>query len=427
MKITLLVSGTRGDVQPFVGLALALRRRGHDVCMAAARGFADMVAYSGVRHVPLSADYETVFQSEEGVRWLNAGNMLKFMRVLADIDRRTRPPTHREMLAACEGADGIIANLPIENSAACIAERLKLPLLLGYTLPMLPTAEFQSPLFAQWKLPLRSLNRPTHSLFEAVFWQTQKELINDWRRELGLPSTSVSMRERIRRVGSPILHAYSSHLVPRPSDWSAANFLTGFWTMPAEDSFHVAGEPSAELVRWLEAGPAPIYLGFWRLPVLDKLAMLQIAIDAADALGVRFALGATWTAEDLGGRELPDNIFMTTSVDHSWLFSRCTATVHHGGAGTTAASLRAKLPMVICSVSADQPFWGKQVAALGVGCSTSFRKLTAPWLTRALRQIQDGAVRERAARLGEALRQEDGIAEAVRVIEERLPRAPLLC
>ncbi|WP_394842209.1 SAM-dependent methyltransferase [Pendulispora brunnea] len=431
MKITLLASGTRGDVQPFVALALALQRRGHDVRVAAAQGFADMVAQSGARHVPLSADYEEIFQSEEGVRWLSAGNTFKLMQMLADMDRRIRPRMNRELLAASEGADAIIGNLVIENAAACIAEKLGVPLILGYTMPVLPNSDFPSPFFAKRmfngrKMAGRTMNRLTHSLLETVYWQTQKKIVNGWRAELGLPPTSISMRVRLWRAGVPILHCYSTHIVPRPSDWGDANVMTGYWTMPEDMRMRACGDPSPELVRWLEAGSPPVYLGYWRLPVTDKAAMLRLAVDVANTLGIRFVIGANWTEQEIAALRVPENIFITSSVDHDWLFERCSATVHHGGAGTTAATLRAGLPMVIFPLCNDQPFWGRRITDLGVGTCMPFEQLTATRLGQALRGIQSEDVRTRARKLGEALRREDGIATAVRTIEERLPAAPIL-
>ena len=426
MKISLLASGTRGDVQPFVALALALQRRGHDVRVAAAQGFADMVAQSGAQHVPLSADYEEIFQSEEGVRWLSVGNTFKLMQMLADMDRRIRPRMNRELLAASEGADAIVGNLVIENAAACIAEKLGVPLVLGYTMPVLPNGDFPSPFFAKRKLPGRTMNRLTHSLLETVYWQTQKKIVNGWRAELGLPPTSVSMREKLWRAGTPILHSYSTHIVPRPSDWSDANVMTGYWTMPEDVRMRACGTPSPELARWLYAGTPPVYLGYWRLPVTDKRAMLRLAVEVANTLSIRFVIGANWSEQEIAALRVPENVFVTRSVDHDWLFERCSATVHHGGAGTTAATLRAGLPMLIYPLCNDQPFWGRRITDLGVGACMPFERLTAERLAQALRDIQGDAVRARARKLGEALRREDGIAAAVRTIEERLPGAPIL-
>lgn len=384
-----------------------------------------MVAYSGARHFPLSADYDQIIQSEEGVRWLSAGNAVKFMQMMSDIDRKIRPQLHRELLAACEGAQAIISNLVIESSVAAIAEKLKLPLMLGYTIPLVPTAEIPNAVFAAWAPPLRLANRLSHALFETVFWQTQKSIINGWRAELGLPAASEAPRAKLWRAGTPVLHAYSSHLVPRPPEWGASHISTGFWRLPPEIAVQAGGAPTPELTRWLAEGPPPVYLGYWRLPVLDKVGMLRLAIDVASAVGVRFVIGANWSAQELAGVTLPKSVFITPSVDHDWLFARCAATVHHGGAGTTAATLRAGLPMVIFPIFADQPFWGQRVTALGVGCSMQFKALNVPRLARALRQIQDGAIRARAAALSVELRREDGLATAVRVIEERLPTAPI--
>ncbi len=426
MKITFLVSGTRGDVQPFVALALALQRRGHQIRFAAAEGFADMVAHSGAHHFPISADYEAIYQSEEGARWLAAGNQLEHMKILAEMDRRIRPRMNRELLAACQGADAIVGNLVIENAAACIAEKLRLPLMLGYTMPVLPNSDFPSPFFAERALPWRAANRFTHTLLETIYWQTQKKLVNAWRRELGLSPSRTAIRAKLWRMGTPILHCYSTHVVPRPAAWSAANFVTGYWTMPDDIRLRAGGAPSDALVRWLARGPAPIYLGYWRLPVTDKAALLRLAGEVARTSGVRFAIGANWPEQEIAALGVPESIFITRSVDHDWLFSRCSATVHHGGAGTTAATLRAGLPMVICTLCNDQPFWGRRVTALGVGTSMAFQKLTFAILIDALRRIQTPEVRERARRLGEALRQEDGVGAAVRILEARLPNAPIL-
>lgn len=426
MKITFLIAGTRGDVQPFVALALGLVRRGHQVCFAAPRGFGDMVAHSGARYCALSVDYEELFNSEEGRRWFNVGSLYKVFGMLADFDRRFRPQVHTEMLACCEGTEALISNLVLENSTACIAEKLKLPLLLGYTLPLMPTGDFPSLMVSQARLPLRSLNRLTHALFETIYWTTQRNLIHAWRAKLGLPPTSGAPRHELWRRGVPILHAYSSHVVPRPADWSASTFITGFWIMPQEVGQQAGGTPTRELIRWLEAGPAPVYLGCWRLPVLDIAKMLRMATEAAATAGVRIVIGANWTAQDLAGLTVPDSVFITGSVDHEWLFRRCSATVHHGGAGTTAATMRAGLPMVVCPIYADQPFWASRAKALGVGCSVPFQALTSERLTQALRQVQDSGMRARAAQLSAALMQEDGVATAVRLIEERLPGAPLL-
>lgn len=426
MKITFLIAGTRGDIQPFVALALALVGRGHEICVAAPRGFASMVAHSGARCVPLSVDYENLFSSEEGRRCLNGGSVIKLMRLLADYDRRIRPQLHRELLASCEGAEALIANLVVENSAACIAEKRKLPLMLSYMIPLIPTGELPSLMMPRLRLPLPRLNRFTHTVFETLYWQSQKAQTNAWRAELGLRPASVAPRHQLWRMGAPTLHAYSGSVVPRPADWSAQHLLTGFWVMPPEVGLRAAGVPTAELERWLDAGPPPIYLGYWRLPVLDVAGMLRLAAEVAAKQGVRFIIGAGWTAQEQAGLTVPASLFITDSVDHNWLFPRCSATVHHGGAGTTAASLRAGLPMVVCPISADQPFWARQAEVLGVGCTVPFQALSAARLTQALQQVQDSAMRARASHLGAILRQEDGVATAVRLIEERLPTAPIL-
>jgi sterol 3beta-glucosyltransferase len=122
---------------------------------------------------------------------------------------------------------------------------------------------------------------------------------------------------------------------------------------------------------------------------------------------------------------VPDSVFVIDSVPHAWLFPRAAAVVHHGGAGTTAAGLRAGVPSVIVPFFGDQPFWGQRVAQLGVGpAPIPRRELTVERLAQAIHEaVTDPAMRQRAAHLGSNIRAEDGIARAVAVIQH-IPHPP---
>lgn len=425
MKITFLLAGTRGDIQPFVALAWELTRRGHQVSVAAPAGFARMIEPSGARHIPLSVNHEELLGSEQWRRILRTGSVFKLIQLLAETDRMVRPRLHREMLESCEGAQALVANLMLENSAASIAEKLKIPLILCYLIPLMPTGDFPSMLFPGLQLRSRSLNRLTHTMFEALYWQSQKGELNRWRKEIGLPATRVAPRHQLWRRGALTLHAYSSQLVPRPAEWGEANCVTGFLNMPPELAMHAAGPPMPELVSWLDKGPPPIYLGYWRLPLLEVTGLIKLATSVSESLGARVVIGANWTEQERAGNPVPQSVYISGSVAHDWLFPRCSAIVHHGGAGTTGAAVRSGRPMVVCPVFADQPFWARRVEELGVGRTLRLREFTAERLEQALRQIMDNGVRGRAERLGALLRQEDGLATAVRVIEERLCSASI--
>jgi sterol 3beta-glucosyltransferase len=300
-----------------------------------------------------------------------------------------------------------------------MAEALNVPLVLSYLCPMYPSGDFANPFVTTSSLPLRLLNRLTHGLFGRLWWRGQKAMINDLRRQVGLPPTDRSTYRRILDRRSLFLHAFSEHLQPRPADWGSSHVVTGFWRLP--DAFRARlGEDAAppDLAAWLDAGPAPIFIGFGSMPVEDPETMLATTVALARQLQTRIVIGAGWSR--LAAGDLPDDVFLVGSVNHEWLFPLCRAVVHHGGAGTTAASLRAGRPTLICSVFADQPYWGRRITELGVGAHIPFRNLSPVTLERALRALLQPGVAERAEALGERLRAENGVGRAVLAIKQHL-------
>ncbi|MGZ3644212.1 MAG: glycosyltransferase, partial [Ktedonobacteraceae bacterium] len=143
-----------------------------------------------------------------------------------------------------------------------------------------------------------------------------------------------------------------------------------------------------------------------------------LVLRALARTGQRGVLFVGWGG--LKKEQLPETVFMTESIPHSWLFPRMAAVVHHGGVGTTAAGLAAGVPSIITPFFADQPFWGQRVYELGVGPKPIARKrLTADNLAEALdRVLSDGDMRKKAAALGEHIREENGVAQAVKIIEQ---------
>ena len=144
------------------------------------------------------------------------------------------------------------------------------------------------------------------------------------------------------------------------------------------------------------------------------------ALEALERAEQRGVLLRGWGA--LGEGDLPPWALAIDDVPHEWLFPRMAAVVHHGGAGTTGAGLRAGVPSVLTPLGFDQPFWGRRVVALGVGPEpVSRRALTTERLAAAIRRaVTDHAMRERAARLGERISAENGVARAVDALERHL-------
>ena len=209
----------------------------------------------------------------------------------------------------------------------------------------------------------------------------------------------------------PLLTAVSPTLVPRPRDWPDFVHMTGFWYLDAADTY----EPPAQLLGFLEAGLPTVYVGFGSMAGFDPLATVELVVEALH--GRRAVIAAGWGG--LASAALPDSVYCIEEAPHDWLLPRMRLAIHHGGAGTTAAVARAGIPQVIIPHMADQPFWAARVQVLGAGpAPVERRTLTAGNLAVAIHAAESPAMRQAAAALGTRIRAEDGVGEAIRIIEQ---------
>jgi sterol 3beta-glucosyltransferase len=223
-----------------------------------------------------------------------------------------------------------------------------------------------------------------------------RRLINQWRHEkLGLPP----FRDERSLHGRPVpkLYAYSRYVVLPPADWDENAIVTGYWFLDSASNW----QPPADLMAFLASGSPPIYIGFGSMASEDAAKTTRLVMDAVCQSGQRAILATGWGG--LSTSEVPDTIHILQSAPHDWLFSQCLAVVHHGGAGTTGAGLRAGKPTVICPFFSDQPFWGKRVFKAEVGVRPIPQKqLTVANLSQAMRTVLlNIAMQQRANALGE--------------------------
>jgi UDP:flavonoid glycosyltransferase YjiC (YdhE family) len=209
-----------------------------------------------------------------------------------------------------------------------------------------------------------------------------------------------------------VLYGFSPAVIAKPPDWGPRIHVTGYWFLDAA----AAWRPPADLVAFLDEDPPPVYVGFGSMVNREPEATTALVLEALRQAQVRAVLVSGWGGLSPG--DLPPTVYMLEAIPHAWLFPRVAAVVHHGGAGTTAAGLRAGVPSLIVPFFGDQFFWGARVAALGVGPPPIPRKeLTVARLAQALQEVRgDEAMRRRAAMLGATIRSEDGVARAVEVI-----------
>ncbi|HLV37186.1 MAG TPA: glycosyltransferase [Spirillospora sp.] len=421
MRITLITVGSRGDIQPFVPLALGLQAAGHQVRIATHGPYEDFVRFHHLDFHPIVGNPQEILQTESGLAWLETGqNPVTFLRRMRDIAHEILEQLGRDCLNASQDADMILFSTLGFFTGVPIAEKLGVPGIATYLQPIQRTRTLAAVVIPELPgdLPLKGqYNRLTHDLMMEMIWRLFGQAYNHLRTGiLGLPPEKRSFRVSINDP-YPVIYGFSPHVIPPPPDWGEHICISGYWFLDDPE-----WQPEPELLDFLAAGPAPVYIGFGSMANRNVDQLTDTVLDAVARTGQRAILLSGWAG--MGSRDLPDTIYKLDYAPHGWLFPRMVAVVHHGGAGTTAAGLRAGVPAVVIPHFADQPFWGRRVAALGVGPQPIPRKqLTAAKLTAAIDMaVSSPAMRQHAAELGAKIRAEDGVANAVRCIDAVIRR-----
>lgn len=412
----MIAYGTRGDVQPAIALGKGLQAAGHAVRLVASANFEEWIVAHGLEPAVASVDIQEMMESEGGQEWVERGhNPLVQTRIMKRLFGRWGRPMMDSAWRACQGADLIISSFTSDVFAVSIAEKLEVRQASMLGQPALAaTRDGRALPFAPLSDRVSLINYLfSKLLIEPYGWQMVGAMNNSFREEvLGLPAQSRKENTAARKRMLTLM-GYSRRLVPHPEDWPEHFHTTGYWFLEERDGW----EAPAELLAFLEAGEPPISVGFGSMTGRDPQGLTELVAAAVERSGVRAVLLSGWAG--LGEMDLPESVFCLDRAPHSWLFPRVTAVVHHGGAGTTAAGLRAGAPSVIVSHFADQPFWGRRVHAVGAGPEPMARhKLTADGLAAAIREaVTNRAMRRRAQELATGIGEEDGVATAVTLID----------
>ncbi len=415
MKITIFAAGSRGDIQPCIALARGLQRAGYQACLAAPADFADFVQQHDVDFFPLRGDVQQIMASDTGRKFMETGgaNPIKSIRAVRTMIAPVVLEMAADAYAACRDAQALICLGVFSAFGQSIAEALKIPVINMEPTPLLPSRAFPAP---SW--PIQRNLGGLHNFFSGkamlqVLWLWYSPFVNDFRKKLGLsPVNSARFYRELR--STPMLSAYSPGIIPHPADWPDSVNVTGYFFLD-----HQAGwQPSPELRTFLDAGEPPVYIGFGSMAGRNPEKLAEIVVGALAKCKQRGLLVTGW-----GGMHpelLPDSVFVVDAAPHNWLFPRMAAVVHHGGAGTTAEGLRAGVPAVIVPFVLDQPFWGARVKAMGLGPDPIPQKdLTAERLAQAIGiAVTDSDMKQRAQSTGAAIRSENGVGNAVKIIQK---------
>ena len=417
-RLTVIAAGTRGDTQPYIALAVGLKRAGFDVRVATNRTFESLVRDNDLEFFPLHVDFFDLVGSDQFQEFMQSDNPLKFAINSFRLMGQTLESLQKESWDACEGSGGVIYHPLMSPNSYFIARHLNIPCFVGGLYPMHATRAFPAlPFFNMPKLG-GAFNLFTHAFTDQVIWQLFRAPVDKfWRKKFGkslAPFFAPNKKQNAEHL--PVLYGYSNHIFPRPVEWGSHIHITGYWFLDPPQSW----QPPSALIEFLNAGERPVYVGFGsmgdRKSARDTTQLIINALAQAKQRGV--ILGG-WSGL---GKEIamPDHIFAIESIPHSWLFPQMNVIVHHGGAGTTAAAFRAGVPAVVVPHTGDQPIWGALTHQLGVGTRPILRRhLTAENLAGAIGEaVTDRQMQSHAAALGEKIRAEDGIMNAAKIVKE---------
>jgi sterol 3beta-glucosyltransferase len=416
MRIAIIATGGRGDVQPYIALGQGLQKAGHTVRLVTMQDFEALVRSYGLEFWSVRGNAQESLESTEARELMEKGNLLTMLRLMKKESMRTSVEWMEDGLAACQGMDLLITGSLGLNIGLALAEHLNIPLIRAHLFPFTPTRTFPSVLIPQTSTNLGgSFNLLSWQLVLQMLWLGVGPIFNQARKKvLGLPPSSLVETYHSDSSKGPMFYGFSPSVIPRPADWKDGVHVTGYWFLdPAED-----WTPPPALVDFLQAGPPPVYIGFGSMSSRKPEETAELVIKAITKTGQRALLFSGWSG--LHKEDLPDSVLMIDSIPHAWLFPRAAAVVHHGGAGTTAAGLRAGVPSIVVPFNFDQPFWGQRVHKLGVGPRPIPRsRLTVDRLAQAIQEVvTNTSMRQRAAELGSKIRAEDGIANAVDLIQK---------
>ncbi len=426
MRIAFAINGTRGDVQPALVLAHALTERGHHVRIGVPPNMVTFARQCGVDTVTLGHDTREHMAQVRRIRAAAGRNPIRRLRaVLA-----TRDAGWAEMVAdigaVTEGADVLVTGFVTEQIALAYADARRIPLVSLHHAPVRPNRSV-GPMPG---LPLgdgpRSI-RAQWAVVETLMSTLTRRRENRLRSALGCPPARGSLFARLRRTPGVEIQAYDplfcldSDALWRKHSRTRHRPVTGFIGLPEALRNRLTNtRADRELDAWLAAGDPPVYVGFGSMPLRDPDALHAAVRGVAQELDVRILVCLGWNdVSDGPSLTSTDRIRFESAVDHHAVFSRCAAIVHHGGAGTSAAALRAGRPSVICWYGSDQPFWGERFEHLGIGVSMPASRLDAGTLTAAVRTALSPELRRRALDSANTMTgNTEAITRAVELIEE---------
>ena len=414
MRISMVAIGSTGDVRPYVLLGKELKKRGHEVTIVCFDMTEKMVTEAGLNFAPLAGSVKDIFMAVMTPGTNGFTFLPKFKNALLD----DLPQFLHTLEEGCKDAEAIICTF-FGSVVYSIAEKHNIPCIQTHYFLMDYNDMFPITTAPGLKMG-KAWNKVSYKMGYALINTLEWHYLSDWRSEEGMKSKKISMSPDYYINGHkiPVLYAISPLLVPRAPEWDEHIHMTGFWTDPEPCEY----EPEPSLVRFLEEGEKPVYIGFGSMVSGDMGQTLDIVLKAVAASGVRAIIGRGWGGGALDAALSNPNVYVADYIPHDWLFSRVSAVVHHGGAGTTAAGVLACKPTLVVPFGGDQPFWGQRIYDLGIGPKPIKREnLTVEKLADALIKLtHTPRFNVAVSEIGERMKYENGTLLAADIVEREI-------
>jgi UDP:flavonoid glycosyltransferase YjiC (YdhE family) len=415
VKFVLAAHGTRGDVEPCAAVGVELQRRGHEVRMAVPPDLVDFVALAGLpaasygpdsrEQMVAVADFtHNAFKIQNPGSFVRAGKKL-FVEGWAEMSRT--------LTSLADGADLLLTGQTYHGLVANVAEHHDIPVVGLHHFPVRVNGQVGLP-FLPAPAPL------VRTTMKAAWWlysHITKADEEAQRRELGLSPALICASQRMADGGTLEIQAYDKAVFPGlAAEWNGRRPFVGALTL------ELPVDTDDEVASWIAAGKPPIYIGFGSTPVQSPAETVAVIADACAELGERALIYSG--AGDSEPPSHPDHVKLVGQVNYTKILPMCRAAVHHGGAGTTAAGLRAGLPTLILWDVADQYIWATQVKRLKVGSAKHLSKVSRESLVKQLRKILAPDCMARAREIAPRLTKPGvGVAIAADLLEQTVRSA----
>lgn len=373
MKFAIAVHGTRGDVEPAAAVANELQRRGHDVRLAVPPNLVGFVESAGLfPKASYGPDSRQQLEADIFRKWWTLRNPATLLRQAREYIMQGWSEMSACLMELAADADLVLTGTTYQEVAANVAEARGIPFAALHYFPARANNHI---------LPVRlpvPLVEPVWAVAEWAHWRLLKPADDEQRRNLGLPQAKIRAARRIVEGGALEIQAYDSVFFPGLEEqWGGRRPLVGAM------SLQLATSTDRPVISWIASGRPPIYFGFGSMPLDAPTKAVDMIVKVCRELGERILICSGSMA--LERTTSDEDVMIAPSVNHAEVFPRCRAIVHHGGAGTTAASVRSGIPTLVLWVGAEQPVWAARIKHLGVGTSRRFSRTTPETLRDDLR------------------------------------------